>query len=70
MSSEEVAALQRRLTDAGCYKGTIDGVANPAAEAAVKACPVVDPILSIETGMHTAVIPRIAADRECRLLAT
>src|SRR5262249_42921435 len=32
--------------------------------------PVMDPILSVETGMHTAVIKRIGADRECRLLAT
>jgi WD40 repeat protein len=70
MGREEVTALQRRLADAGCYKGTIDGAANQATEAAVKACPAMDPILSIETGMHTALIRRIGVDRECRLLAT
>src|SRR5580692_9538836 len=70
MSLEEVTALQRRLTDAGCYKGAIDGAPSQATEAAVKACPVMDPILSIETGMHTSVINRIGVDRECRLLAT
>jgi hypothetical protein len=29
-----------------------------------------DPILTIETGMHTAMINRIGVDRDCRLLAT
>src|ERR1700687_2327378 len=45
MSREEVTALQRRLTDAGCYTGAIDGTASQTTEAAVKACPVMDPIL-------------------------
>jgi peptidoglycan hydrolase-like protein with peptidoglycan-binding domain len=54
MSREEVTALQRRLSDAGCYKGAIDGAASAATDAAVKACPAMDPILSIETGMHPA----------------
>jgi WD40 repeat protein len=70
MASEEIVALQRRLTDAGCYNGALDGTASQATEAAVKACPVMDPILSIETGMHTARINRIGVDRDCRLLAT
>src|ERR1700674_3117466 len=70
MSAPDIRALQRRLADAGCYKDAIDGTANQATEAAVKACPVMDPILSIETGMHTAVMNRIGVDRECRLLAT
>src|ERR1700674_669099 len=70
MGREEVTALQRRLADAGCFKGVIDGTPNQATEAAVKACPVMDPILSIETGMHTAVIRRVGVNRECRLLAT
>ncbi|MGP0092645.1 MAG: tetratricopeptide repeat protein [Xanthobacteraceae bacterium] len=70
MSRDEVTSLQRRLTDAGCYKGAIDGTANPATEAAVKACPVMDPILSVETDMHTSIINRMGVDRECRLLAT
>src|ERR1700674_17975 len=70
MGPEEVTALQRRLADAGCYKGAIDGTPSQATEAAVKACPVMDPILSIETGMHTAVINRIGVERQCRLLAT
>src|SRR5580704_3959168 len=70
MGREELSALQRRLADAGCYRGAIDGSPSQATEAAVKACPVMDPILSIETGMHTAIIQRIGVDRECQLLAT
>src|SRR6202521_2296836 len=70
MSAPDIRALQRRLADAGCYKDAIDGAANQANEAAVKACPVMDPILSIETGMHSAPIERIGVDRGCRLLAT
>jgi WD40 repeat protein len=70
MSTADIRALQQRLTDAQCYTGQIDGAASAATEAAVKACPVMDPILSIETSMHTAVINRIGVDRECRLLAT
>ncbi|MGP0088635.1 MAG: WD40 repeat domain-containing protein, partial [Xanthobacteraceae bacterium] len=70
MGREEITALQRRLAEAGCYKGAIDGAPTQATETAIKACPVTDPILSIETGMHTAVIKRIGVDRECRLLAT
>ena len=62
MGREEVTALQRRLADAGCYTGAIDGTSSQAVEAAVKFCPVMDPILSIDTGMHTAPITRIAAD--------
>src|SRR5262245_51852851 len=70
MGREEISALQRRLSDAGCYRGAIDGAANPATAAAVKACPAMDPFLSIETGMHTAQISRVGVDRECRLMAT
>ena len=31
MSMDEIKALEQRLTDAGCYKGAIDGVASSAA---------------------------------------
>ena len=70
MSSTEITALQQRLADGGCYRGAIDGQASSSLEAAIKACPSQDPILSIETGMHTAAIRRIGVDRDCRLLAT
>ena len=70
MSSTEITALQQRLADGGCYPGAIDGQASSSLEAAIKACPSQDPILRIETGMHTAAIQRIGVDRECRLLAT
>src|SRR5947207_1055679 len=70
MSRDEVSALQRRLTDAGCYQGALDGRSSAAVEAAVKACPDQEPILRIETGMHTGVINRIAADAACRIAAT
>jgi caspase domain-containing protein/WD40 domain-containing protein len=70
MNSNEIRALQQRLTDGGCYQGAIDGQASPALDAAVKACPTQDPILRIETGMHTAVITQIGADHACRIAAT
>jgi DNA-binding beta-propeller fold protein YncE len=70
MDAQEIAALQHRLTDAGCYTGAIDGRASAAVEKAQKVCPVMEPLLRIETGMHTAPIKRIGVDRACRLLGT
>jgi hypothetical protein len=69
-SPEETRALQRRLTDAGCYHDAIDGRASAALDAAVKACPDQRPFLRIETGMHTAKINRIGVDAACRRLVT
>ena len=48
--------LEQRLTDAGCYKGAIDGKASRALDDAIKVCPDQSPFLRIETGMHTAPI--------------
>ena len=70
MSADEIKALGQRLTDAGCYKGAIDGQSSAALGEAIKACPDQRPFLRIETGMHTAIINRIGADGACRLLAT
>jgi WD40 repeat protein len=69
-SHAEIASLQQRLTDAGCYSGAIDGAASAALDAAVKACPDQRPILRIETGMHTAQIRFIGVDAACTRLAT
>ncbi len=70
MSLDEIKALEQRLTDAGCYKGAIDGAASGALDIAIKACPDQRPFLRIETGMHTALLRRIGVDAACRLLAT
>ncbi len=70
MSADEIKALEQRLTDAGCYKGAIDGTASGALDEAIKDCPDQRPFLRIETGMHTAPIKRIGVDAACRLLAT
>jgi hypothetical protein len=70
MSAEAIKALQQRLTDAGCYKGAIDGTPSGSLDAAINACPDQRPLLRIETGMHTAQIHRIGVDAACRLLAT
>jgi WD40 repeat protein len=67
---EDVISLQRRLMDAGCYTGAIDGAASTALDAAIKACPDQSPFLRIETGMHTAMIRRIGLDTACRRMAT
>ena len=69
-SREETLTLQRRLTDAGCYHGAIDGTPSAALDAAVKACPDQSPFLRIETGMHTATIHRIGVDAACHRMAT
>jgi WD40 repeat protein len=70
LSQADIRSLQQRLTDAQCYSGPLDGSASGAVAAALKACPVMEPILSIETGMHTAVVKRVGVDRDCKLLAT
>ena len=70
MQPAEIEALQKRLTDDGCYSGPIDGQASDATNDAVKACPDQDPMLRIETGMHTAIIRRISGDRSCKIVAT
>jgi WD40 repeat protein len=70
MSQADIRALQQRLTDAKCYSGPIDGMAVGALMQPLKACPAMDPILSIETGMHTASIWRTSVDRDCKLMAT
>ncbi|MGD0421804.1 MAG: hypothetical protein ABSA68_19870 [Xanthobacteraceae bacterium] len=67
MSSAEITVLQQRLTDGACYHGAVDGQASPALDAAIKECPSQDPILRIETGMHTAQISQVGVDRDCRL---
>src|SRR5712691_1083584 len=69
LSSGDISALQERLRDARCYTGAIDGTASAATDAALKRCPMMDPILSIETGIHTT-DARIGTDRGCQLLAT
>jgi WD40 repeat protein len=66
MSSEETKTLQQRLTDAGCYKSSIDGIPSTATDDAITSCS----FLRIETGMHTEIIRSIAVDSSCRLLAS
>ena len=70
MSVDEIKALEQRLTDAGCYKGMIDGTASGALDAAIKACPDQQPFLRVEVGVHTAQIGHIGVDAACRLVAT
>ena len=70
MSADEIKALEQRLTDAGCYKGAIDGTASAALDDAIKACPDQRPFLRIETGMHTAADQRHRRRRRLPLLAT
>jgi hypothetical protein len=65
-----IEALQRRLADADCYRGPIDGHDSAALSDAIKACPSQEPVLLIETGMHTAPVKRIGLDRACRIAAT
>jgi len=70
MTRDEIASLQQRLVDAKCYSGPIDGQVTAALTEALKRCPATDPILTVETGRHIAMVSRIGTDRSCRLLAT
>ena len=70
MQPAEIQALQKRLTDDGCYAGPIDGQASGATSEAVKACPDQSPTLRIETGMHVLNIQGIAVDEACHLAVT
>ena len=67
LSADDTAALEKRLTDAGCLTGPAGG---EALATAVAACPTQDPQLRIETGMHVGLIWRVAVDRACRIAAT
>jgi hypothetical protein len=69
-SAQDITALERRLTDAACYAGPIDGTASDALTRAAAACPSQDPVLRIETGMHTGEIRSIGVDASCSLLVT
>ena len=70
MSADAIKALEQRLTDAGCYKGFVDGKTSEALDSAIRACPDQRLFLRIETGMHTAPIRSIGVDAACSLLAT
>ncbi len=70
MNGEDIRVLQQRLSDAGCYAGSIDGRASAAVETAKRACPDQEPVLRIENGMHVAVINRIGVDAQCKIAAT
>ena len=65
MGADGIKALQQRLTDAGCYKGAIDGGPSRSLDAAIKACPT-SGRPRIETGMHQGPIWRIGVDAACR----
>ena len=56
MSTDEIVSLQRRLADAGCYRGAADGVAGRGTLAALDRCPLMDPMLRIEAGRHAAIL--------------
>lgn len=69
-SREETVTLQRRLADAGCYRGPIDGAAGASVDAALKQCPDMKLYLRVETGMHTATMNPSSVDAACSLAAT
>ncbi len=70
LGEDEIRSLQQRLSDAGCYKAAVDGKVTPALAEAVRYCPSPNPVLGIDTSMHTAVIYRLGIDRECKTLVT
>ncbi len=70
LAMTDFTSLQRRLSDAGCYKGPIDGRNSAGLGKAVDACPDQTPTLRIETGMHTAKINSLAVDAACRRVVT
>ena len=70
MTPAQIQALQRRLADAQCYSGPLDGNLSVALKTAVNGCPDQRPKLIIETGMHVSLIQRVAADKACKVGAT
>ena len=70
MQPPEIEALQKRLTDDGCYSGPIDGHPTDSTTKAVNTCPDQAPVLRIEIGLHTALIRGLGVDASCALLAT
>ena len=68
--TDHIETLQRRLIDAGCYHGSVDGKDSADLQSAIKACPSQEPMLLIETGMQVAPVKRIGVDRACRVAAT
>ena len=68
--SQEIEILQKRLIDAGCYRGAVDGKSSENLERAKKSCPSQNPQLRIETGMHVAAVTSIAVDARCSLAVT
>ena len=71
MSADAIKALEQRLTDAGCYKGAIEGhTSDSARRRQSRPAPTSELFLRIETGMHTAVINSIGIDADCSLIAT
>jgi WD40 repeat protein len=70
MTADEITALQYRLTDAGCYKGPLDGRASSDTQRAKDTCPDQEPELRVEAGTHVALVRRIAVDRACSMMAT
>jgi WD40 repeat protein len=68
--TDHIETLQRRLIDAGCYHGPIDGKDSADLQSAIKACPSQEPMLLIETGMQVAPVKRIGVDRACRVAVT
>lgn len=69
MGDRELRQLQLRLQDAGCYGGTVDGVAGESTRAAISKCPDMTAKLRIEAEMHNAPIRRISLNKEQNLLA-
>jgi hypothetical protein len=70
MPEAEIAALQGRLADAGCYRGAVDGVAGRGTQGALDLCPLMDLMLRIETGRHTALLGSMDTSADGSLLVT
>ncbi len=70
ISAPDTRVLERRLIDANCYSGPVDGVESQALNAAIRQCPDQQAFLRIETGMHAIAIKRIGVDNSCSIAAT
>ncbi len=63
-------SIARRLVDLGCLGRSSSEPSGADLAAALKGCPLIDPVFRIEGGFNSAKINRVSADRDCRIIAT
>lgn len=69
-ADEPTAAIQRRLVDAQCWAGPVDGRPSRALTAAIGKCPLLDPALLMAGPTHNKPVTGVAANASCTILVS